>query len=152
MGGMDENRHQIQVGSLPHLILKILKDSLPKEKEAIWGELLPKKIKLITLEELETIYLTRLVTDNLLLCAGSFYSLAIDGYAMLNFLNMKANKKEFDKALVKPANLDRSGKYTGEELKASCMRPGAYAFLAYPSRMGDLLSPHPSAAMSEFNP
>lgn len=39
--------------------------------------------------------------------------------------------------------------YLGEELKATCLRPGAYDFLAHPSRIGDALVLHKNFQLSQ---
>jgi len=40
--------------------------------------------------------------------------------------------------------------YTGEELRDTCLRKGAYDFLALPSRYGDNLVAHPTAHLASL--
>lgn len=147
----DDLRHQIRAGSLQHHILKTLKDIEGKDAEGIWGTLLPQKIRLISLDDLRDSYLKVMKVSDLVTQVGSVYSvysLTINGYAMLNFLNLKsANRSKL--SVVNKADLRTSGKYLGEELQGTCFRPGAYDFLGLPSRIGDELKPHPSANMAE---
>ena len=146
----DDLRHQIRAGSLQHHILKALRNVEGKDAEGIWGTLLPQKIRLISLDDLRNAYLKTLRTSELVTQAGSIYSLTLDGYATLNFLNLKSDSKARNKLImVKSADLKTSGRYLGEELTASCGRAGAYDFLGLPSRIGNELIPHPTAHLAE---
>lgn len=144
----DDLRHQIRAGSLQHHILRALKDLEGKDAEGIWGTLLPQKIRLISLDDLRDSYLKVMVVSDLVTQNGSLYSLTINGYAMLNFLNLKSDNRS-KLSIVKRADLRTSGNYSGEELKATCDRKGAYDFLGLPSRMGNELVPHPTAHLAE---
>jgi hypothetical protein len=144
----DDLRHQIRAGSLQHHILRTLKDLEGKDAEGIWGMLLPQKIRLISLDDLRGAYLKVMKDSDLVTQVGSVYSLTINGYAMLNFLNLKADNRS-KLSPVKKADLATSGSYSGEELKATCDRKGAYDFLGLPSRIGNALVPHPTAHLAE---
>ena len=144
----DDLRHQIRVGSLQHHILKSLRNIDGKDAEGIWGALLPQKVRLISLDDLRNSYLKVMKVSDLVTQVGSIYSLSLNGYAMLNFLNLKADSRS-KLSTVKRADLRTSGLYLGEELKGTCTRPGAYDFLGLPSRMGNELIPHPTARLAE---
>lgn len=144
----DDLRHQIRAGSLQHHVLRALKDLEGKDAEGIWGTLLPQKIRLISLDDLRDSYLKVMIVSDLVTQNGSLYSLTINGYAMLNFLNLKSSNRS-KLSIVKRADLRTSGSYSGEELKATCDRKGAYDFLGLPSRMGNELVPHPTAHLAE---
>jgi hypothetical protein len=144
----DDLRHQIRAGSLQHHILRALRDVAGKDAEGIWGMLLPQKIRLISLDDLRDSYLKVMQHSDLVVQTGSVYSLSINGYAMLNFLNLKSDNRS-KLSVVKKADLRFSGNYSGEELKATCDRKGAYDFLGLPSRIGNDLVPHPTAHLAE---
>jgi hypothetical protein len=144
----DDLRHQIRAGSLQHHILRALRDVAGKDAEGIWGMLLPQKIRLISLDDLRDSYLKVMQHSDLVVQTGNVYSLSINGYAMLNFLNLKSDNRN-KLAIVKKADLRTSGNYSGEELKATCDRKGAYDFLGLPSRIGNDLVPHPTAHLAE---
>ena len=141
--------HQIRPGSLQHHILKCLKDSDPKDADAIWGALLPQKIRLISLDDLRNNYLKSMRLSDLVSQNGHLFALTLNGYAMLNFLNLKAGTRRSVTTVVSRAAFQASGVYTGEELKGTCLRKGAYDYLSLPSRMGGELVPHPQAHLSE---
>lgn len=150
MQNEDEDlRHQIRPGSLQHHILKTLQNSEAKDPDGIWGELLPQKIRLISLDDLRNSYLKTMRESDLISQNGSFYSLTLNGYAMLNFLNLKSSNR---RAPVAAGRLDfkPSGNYIGEELKGTCARKGAYDYLGLPSKMGNVLVPHPQAHLAEL--
>ena len=65
----------------------------------------------------------------------------IDEFGIVNMTN-KARKAPANQAQRVKANLvvpDASTTYEGRELGQTCHRPGAYDFLAHPSRIGNTL-------------
>lgn len=147
----EDLRHQIRVGSIQHHILGVLKDSDSKDMETIWGDLLSKeKIRAISLEDLGAKFLKVMKDSDLVSQSGNSFSLTLNGYAILNFLDLKAHwRKDASTTLVKQAMPLWSGIYEGNELKATCPRKGAYDYLSLPSLMSGALVPHSQAHLAQ---
>ena len=79
-------------------------------------------------------YLAELQTSGHVVEIEENWHLTHAGYSVINEdLVVRRKKPMLDKICAGTTE----GFYDGAELRQTCMRPGAYDFLAYPSRMGD---------------
>jgi hypothetical protein len=146
MSNVDLRNHGIKADALQHEILKCLKLATMNSKD-LYAALPPKSVRLMSVAELVTEVTSVMVVEGHLAYENSEWSLTQKGHTVLNYLSWKPPAPAELTVAAKKSYTVAQGSYDGAELRDTCLRKGAYDFLALPSLYGTTSVPHRTASV-----
>ena len=141
----DLRGHEFIADGLHHNILQLLFGEA-MTSESLYAALPTKAKRFVSLPELVTDVTSVMVADGYLEYDRPLWRITDRGIGMLNFVNHKAAPPKVLSVAGKKEYTVPAGIYNGAELRDTCLRKGAYDFLALPSVYGDTHVPHRTAA------
>lgn len=136
--GVDKMHLQTKPNSIEHCVLKALKFSDGKTLEAIHLSVL-ELVSEMRLSDLCIRYLAIMQMNDLIVVSNNRYQLSLVGYGVLTFID-KQPESDTEPSIAGPVCYQGKGTYTGEGMKDSVARKGAYDYLNLPSRFGNELT------------
>ena len=144
MSEIDLRGHGFRVGGLHHSILKMLVTE-PLPSRVLFEGIPESNKRFLSLPEFVTDVTSVMAMDGYLHYEKELWTLTDNGRAMLNFLEYKPPAPAVLTVAGKQRYNVPAGIYDGAELRGTCLRKGAYNFLALPSLYGNTLVDHPTA-------
>ena len=145
MTEIDLKSHQYSLEDLHHQILRLLSNE-SRSSKTLYNDLPDRAKEFISLSDLVTDVTSVMRTEHILSYEDGLWCITSTGMGLLRHLELTArpplklsvaSKKQYEVA---------SGCYNGAELRDTCLRAGAYDFLAKPSLYGNTLVEHRTAS------